>query len=362
MGIAHQCFAARPEGLAYRPDWRWRDRNGKLMSQADLDGVQREHNAWLTPERKRGLDGWWDSPLTGADLHEADLSYFRLEHANLEGAILREALLAPVVLISANLKGADMRDSDLTGAILTDAYLEDADLAGAVFEPRTLTRPEYLASARHLELMTFDSNPGSLVQLRKQFQDAGFRDQERAVTYSINRRQASLKPAVERWFNFIAFDLTCRYGFAPGRPLRILFWLWASFSLAYMAFLHRAGRSSILLVVSRLASGKLVTKELRLSARGHLRSPPSARLRILSLRWLRREWHVFLTAMFFSLMSAFNIGFRDLNFGRWLRLLPTREFDLRAVGWTRTTAGLQSLLSLYLVALWVLSYFGRPFG
>jgi len=65
--------------------------------------------------------------------------------------------------------------------------------------------------------------------------------------------------------------------------------------------------------------------------------------------------------MFFSLMSAFNIGFRDINFGRWLRLLTRQEFDIKAVGWARVTAGWQSLISVYLIALWVLTYFGRPF-
>jgi hypothetical protein len=34
---------------------------------------------------------------------------------------------------------------------------------------------------------------------------------------------------------------------------------------------------------------------------------------------------------------------------------------LRATGWVRTVAGIQSLLSVYLLALWVLTYFGRPF-
>ena len=65
--------------------------------------------------------------------------------------------------------------------------------------------------------------------------------------------------------------------------------------------------------------------------------------------------------MFFSLMSAFNIGFRDINFGRWLRLLTRQEFDIKAVGWARVIAGWQSLISVYLIALWALTYFGRPF-
>jgi hypothetical protein len=65
--------------------------------------------------------------------------------------------------------------------------------------------------------------------------------------------------------------------------------------------------------------------------------------------------------MFFSAMSAFNIGFRDINFGRWLRLLTKRDYDIKALGWARTVAGFQSLISVYLIALWVLTYFGRPF-
>ena len=67
-------------------------------------------------------------------------------------------------------------------------------------------------------------------------------------------------------------------------------------------------------------------------------------------------------ALFFNRMSAFNIGFRDINFGRWLRMLTRREYDLKAVGWARTVSGFQSLLSVYLIALWVLTCFGRPFG
>ena len=82
----------------------------------------------------------------------------------------------------------------------------------------------------------------------------------------------------------------------------------------------------------------------------------------LPFLWLRREWRVLRAAMFFSLMSAFNIGFREINFGRWVRMLTKREYDLKARGWARTVSGLQSLLSVYLIALWVLTYFGRPFG
>jgi hypothetical protein len=47
---------------------------------------------------------------------------------------------------------------------------------------------------------------------------------------------------------------------------------------------------------------------------------------------------------------------------RLLQMATKREYDLKAVGWARTVSGFQSLLSVYLIALWVLTYFGRPFG
>ena len=42
--------------------------------------------------------------------------------------------------------------------------------------------------------------------------------------------------------------------------------------------------------------------------------------------------------------------------------MQPREYTLRATGWVRTVSWLQSLMSVYLLALWVLTYFGRPFA
>ena len=62
-----------------------------------------------------------------------------------------------------------------------------------------------------------------------------------------------------------------------------------------------------------------------------------------------------------ALLSAFSLGWRELNVGNWISRIQKREYTLRATGWVRSVAGLQSLLSVYLLALWVLTYFGRPF-
>ena len=60
-------------------------------------------------------------------------------------------------------------------------------------------------------------------------------------------------------------------------------------------------------------------------------------------------------------ISALLIGYQELNIGQWLKMLTKREYDLTMVGWARTAAGVQSLLSVYMLALWVLGFFGHPF-
>jgi hypothetical protein len=64
---------------------------------------------------------------------------------------------------------------------------------------------------------------------------------------------------------------------------------------------------------------------------------------------------------YFSLLSAFQIGFREFSVGTWLTRTQPRNFALEATGWVRSLSGLQSLLSVYLLAMWLLTYFGRPF-
>ena len=66
-------------------------------------------------------------------------------------------------------------------------------------------------------------------------------------------------------------------------------------------------------------------------------------------------------SIYLSFLSAFHIGWREFNVGTWITRLQPREYILRAKGWVRSLSGLQALISVYLLALAVLSYFGCPF-
>jgi hypothetical protein len=65
--------------------------------------------------------------------------------------------------------------------------------------------------------------------------------------------------------------------------------------------------------------------------------------------------------IFFSLISAFSVGYKEVDVGRWIERISPKQETLRATGWMRTVSGFQGLVSFYLLVLWILTYFGRPF-
>ena len=82
---------------------------------------------------------------------------------------------------------------------------------------------------------------------------------------------------------------------------------------------------------------------------------------IWPVKWAPEPIRLLGWAFAYSLMSAFNIGFREVNFGRWIRLLSRRDLDIRAKGWSRVISGMQAIVSVYLLAIWLLSFYGTPF-
>jgi uncharacterized protein YjbI with pentapeptide repeats len=364
----------------------WLDASGNVRSLSDLEEILGKHQQWIESKEAgaqanlTNTDLSWAN-LTGADLSDANLTNARLRAANLTNAKLIAANLTGAYLAHANLTKAELGQADLTGA-----WVNWVNFDRAIFEPKSLPQLSGISQAENLELITYRYNPAALVQLRKHFGDAGFREQERKITYALKRREAELswERGTSRklpggkgtqailWssdsilanlasftLNKVFFDWTCQYGMSPGRPLMLGVVLWFLCSLLYFVCIHTHGEAGLYRVY-----GQSIRDDHSAQRRVERISPLST-THSPGPRWLfqffRRECLLLRTSMFFSLMSAFNIGFRDINFGRWLRLLTRQEFDIKAVGWARVIAGWQSLISVYLIALWVLTYFGRPF-
>ncbi|HEV2382780.1 MAG TPA: hypothetical protein VG206_23695 [Terriglobia bacterium] len=147
----------------------------------------------------------------------------------------------------------------------------------------------------------------------------------------------------------------------PSRPLKIIGLVWLAMALFYLACMHLKGPSGIYVEATHEMRGEdrkwrfqvLLPHLCEQAAQGKDVGKPGRRL-----HW---EWRLTRAAMYFSLVSAFNIGYQELNIGEWLKMLTKREYDLAPVSWARTAAGVQSLISVYTLALWVLTFFSHPF-
>lgn len=368
-----------------KADLRWANFSNANLSRADLlrADLSKAHlfHAVLI---SAGLGGanLNEAYLNNADLsksilRDADLINAELMEANLSGAYLGGANLKWAFLYGANLSGAVLRQANLNGANLTRADLRNADLrwanlTEAMFEPLPGTLPDlsHLFPAKGLSTLTYKNSPHGLVELRETFKKAGLRDQEREVTFALNHTRRinawegeGVVGKIESLFNLICFEWTCRYGLNPGRALRVIGLGLVVFSIPYMLALRsRTPRAGIwlLLLPDRVLDRQIKDRPVKLTFRTPLRPLP-AKMWARFLRRCQKVWRALRLAFYFSLLSAFNIGWRELNVGNWISRIQKREYILKGTGWVRMLSGIQALLSVYLLALWALTYFGRPF-
>ena len=320
-----------------------------------------------------------EANLREAYLYEADLQGADLREANLQGASLFGANLNFADLDGANLKGANLARAVLTRAslvksVLTDAALYSAQLSGALYQPATAPSSGSLSGVIGLESVWFCPGEASgLVQLREALKEAGLRGLERQATNTLESIQTDYAlaqwngaeidgcpdlqrdrlAAIEGVFRLVFFEWPTAYGLAYGRPILILLGLIGVFTLVYLPALFIVPKSLDGSGIYRVwPQGRIERKDITLVT---AKDDVVERLKSRNLSALG-------FAFYFSLISAFHLGWRDLNVGTWIARLQPGEYALRAKGWVRVVSGVQSLISVYPVAMWVLTYFGRPFG
>ena len=351
------CGANLEEANLAGADLRWADLYEANLRKANLQKAKLD-NADLSFANLSGADlresslqfvQLYGANLSDADLSKADASYTWAMNANLERAQLWETNVE-----SSNLMNANLGDAVLFGTNWKDALIFDANLSYAgigLAKGGNFPDTDSWAQVRGLPFLFLSADVqtmGAFQKLREEFKNSGLREQERALTASIQRSISLNQGPVERTFRWIAFDLTSQYGYAPGRPISILLLGILLFAVPYSIVLMLPDRS-------RRGAIWMVWNEDRLLDREAGQKVAPRRLGGLGIFKAVRY------GLYFSLLSAFHFGWRDLNVGNWIARIQPREYLLRSSGWVRAVSGTQSLISVYLVALWALTYFGRPF-
>ncbi len=308
-----------------------------------------------------------EAALAGADLRYAVLAGADLGQADLRGADLRAARLAGARLIDADLAAADLGGADLEGAVLigTDvggARLPFARLHATLYAPASPPPDGYLEGIEGLATVVVPPGRASgLVQLRERLQRAGLRDLERQATFAIEHNQALHARRLGTgltwlggWLRLVLFEWTTGWGLAPSRALLIIAGLMVILTPVYAFAVWNPPPDWVRFgeVVRVRPADRLARKGDRHALAGETAVEPLTTVGFAAaLAW----------GFYFSMLSAFRIGWRDVNVGMWIAALQPAEFTLRGSGWVRAVSGAQSLISVYLVALWALTYFARPF-
>ncbi len=327
---------------------------GAFLGKADLT------NAYL-----------YNANLTGADLSEANLTDAILNYANLTNANLTNANLTNANLNYANLTNANLTNTNLTGAHfwntnLSHAKLRLTNVAKAMFIETAFNNTTYEPSSEgiplldHLELnelfkSTYKS-PRGFVALRNAYRKNGKKEEANKITRLLNQRETtklitpeseeksvSIFNRIEWAFKLVFFDLPTDWGVKPGRALKILVFGIGIFMIFYLVALQAPEADSGI---------------WRMRSKERLRDKDKQDEELIKPNGF---WSALPTALYFSVLSAFHFGWKDLNVGSWIHRIQHKEYTFRATGWVRTVAGIQSLMSVYLVAMWALTYFGRPF-
>ena len=373
-------------GAGYARAWEGALKDGTVITETDLRRILKDHQTWLDTRTKEGkradLAGATlvQAPLAAAnlvganlkeaELYMADLSASMLEYADLTGARLFGANLRGAMLGDANLTGALLGDSDLRGAMLWKANLKEADLEGAdlrraslfgadvsgvdfyraalgavVWEPKAETFPiiSRMASAVGLKYMLFKESPAGLMELRQAFREDGFRFKERQVTYALRHGLLLRMSQPERGLMYWLFEWPCAWGLEYAGPILIIFALIPFFAVLYVMAIYITGGRALWRQWSRGPEHPELDKPIL--------EPVTP-----------QETTAELSALYFSLLCALRIGWGDFSIAGWVRLLAPRDYRFKAVGFARTIAGLQTLVSIYLAALALFCFFGRPFG
>jgi len=397
------------------------DLYGADLSEADLRGVDfTDANLKKVYFRWSNLEGadftraaLQDASLQETNLHEANFEQAKMVGANLSDAVITNASLRGANLEGANFSHSDLSESDLAWSILLRAKLVDAKLMNVDFSHAQLVRADFeesdlngsnfsfadlsfanlfmtrlksvnftsanlfktiyqpvlgqlpniisLVSSDNFETIQFhDYQIGAptVAELRNAYKSVGMRPMEREITSMLKYEE--MKQAwsrggtgyIESGLGFIFFYLTSDYGATPGRPLRIFLLMIFLFSFPYYYAMRRGSKHAGIIIFwepRRFYDWKLTHET------------PDFRQMQMLLRPKSLRSNLYLMALFFSLLSSFQIGWRDLNVGSWISRLQPREFSLRGIGWVRVLAGSQALISAYLIVLWALTYFGRPF-
>ena len=288
-------------------------------------------------------------------------------------------------LTSVDFRGAYIDRANFYRAIVDGAMFGYATIVNSIYSPKLTVSPSKdIEGIRGIEKLSFrEEHIGGLVLLRKMFRELGDRDLERRATYAIEKTRVRhyfvtcSRPGFRFWtcvhgmFRWAFFELPVGWGFQWWNALFAWLSIYGLMAIVYGFVIWRQSGRCGALCCSRIFRVHSKEHLSRLNRRAVTPCPGVAECPVIGiadgssiapLRPLKRHrvgpWAL---GLYFSLLSGVHIGWRYVRVGSWIARIHPREFELRSYGYVRVLSGIQSLISIYLLTIWAVTYFGRPF-
>lgn len=321
------------------------DISNSLIMNSDLTAAILQNATSISANFNKSILSKVDA--TGSDLTHSCLSETKTQNANFEAANLSFVDFSYADISNSIFTKSDLSFVNLYKSTINDVILQESTLNNTIFDSTNgIPNKHYITNIIGLETLQVNTGEGyaGLSVLRNIFKENGLRDQERKVTYAIAISQLKRKNMIDKAFHTMLFLLPCSYGLYPNRSLSILiFSIFLFASIYYIPIVRITNHGAI---YKKHESDQLADKGNNIQ-----NSTRVTKNMLIGVFW----------AIYFSIISAFSIGWRDFNIGIWISKMQYKEFELKSSGWIRTVSGIQSLISVYLLAIWIMTYFGRPF-
>jgi uncharacterized protein YjbI with pentapeptide repeats len=288
--------------------------------------------------------------FSDSNLNDVNFLNVNLGDSTFHSSKINNTTFDRVALDGSDLSLADISNSSLKMVKLNNSNFNYVDFTEVIFEPDLgfINSTPSFANTLGLYSLKYQDVPSGLVELRAGLHKQGAYEREREVTFALNYCRNNILHKynlASAMIDYLLFGWTCQWGLYPFRPFYILLIFIVAFAICYYFDLSRNELCGIWIIYSSNPTIRHIHKAYQ--------------SRKLFFKWY--DWRRFTFAIYFSILSAFYFGWRDLNVNNWITKLQYTDFSLHSCGSTRFISGMQSLISLYLIVLSFLAYFSRPF-
>jgi hypothetical protein len=212
------------------------------------------------------------------------------------------------------------------------------------FEPATLPDIECISTCIGLDNLRYLRNPSALIQLKKEMLDKGFNEAAKKIEASLKRSEYLKSNRFTTALNYLLFDLTYAYGSDKGRPLLIYLYSILFFALIYWNLNGKFKDSTILIIKKQ-------------PPREYKRRIYFVNTNMKIKKYILTEAQYLSNSLIFSFSKSLRLGFGIFDFSKWIQMMQVREYTFNETNYLRPITGVQSLISLFLIFLWISATF-----